>query len=80
MAKIIGLDGHLIEEFSKYQWFTRPILGTERLFGHNLHPYFSSLPEMRILGRLAIHCGSRNVTLKLPLLAFGSCPSWTFRC
>ena len=38
MAKINGLDGHLIEKFRKYQWFTRHVLGTERLFGHNLHP------------------------------------------
>ena len=38
MAKISGLDGHLVEKSSKYQWLTL-VLGTERLFDHNLHTY-----------------------------------------
>ena len=40
-AKISGLDGHLIEKSSKYQWFTRPVLGTERLCGLNLHRIYT---------------------------------------
>ena len=38
MAKISGLDVHLIEKSGKYQWFTWLVLGMERLFRHNLHP------------------------------------------
>ena len=37
MATISGLDGHFSEKSRKYQWFTRLVLGMERLFGHNLH-------------------------------------------
>ena len=39
IAKISGIGGHLIEKSGKDQWFTREVLGTERLFGHNLHLY-----------------------------------------
>ena len=39
MAKISGLDDRLTGESGKYQWFTRIVLGTERLFGHNLRHY-----------------------------------------
>lgn len=34
-----GIGGHLIEKYRKDRWFTRNVLGTERLFGHNLHMY-----------------------------------------
>ena len=37
LATISGLDGHFSEEYRKYQWFTRLVLGTEQLLGHNLH-------------------------------------------
>ena len=36
MAKLTGLDRHLIEKSRIYQWFMRLVLGAERLFGHNL--------------------------------------------
>ena len=38
MAKISGFDSNFSEKSRKYQWFTRLVLDTERLFGHNLHP------------------------------------------
>ena len=39
MAKILGLDDHFLEGPDWGQWFTRLVLGTERIFGQKRCPY-----------------------------------------